>query len=1325
MKRKSSYESMGQRILSSGKGKAIVLIAVFAVAVMVTSSAFGAFVLSPKAGYELRSAKSSVSATPSVTPNTWPTTTMQEPGYTGGNYSMAAVASVEHLNIYLAEDLYSFFLLDEIYDSPAVIAPNNTLIPWLSTGWSETNVTGKNMTTFDPLNATMQNVSYIWTVHIRPGVQWTDWTPSGASSTYMFSNHTSFDLYNFTTGAIQGFNYTYNWSSMPMRTYEVQSADFILTWLMLSSSFDFSGTYLNIVNVEPVNNLTVQYYLSAQSASFVDYVLQDPVLPYHIWVQHDWSNTPGTWNYTASANGYDTWNMNYSEATGVATGLVGSGPFMMNGGYGMPTGNWNTATGSWDLIVNPHYFVQYVPSLEQWTPKFFELNVPKYSSISDAATAEKLGLVDTIEQGLPPTFIPTISTMPNTYIYHKPASSFGYIQLNSRPQYAPLNITAFRQALNYATDKEYISSVIDEGYNINGPNGIPSADAEWYNATAPNFPYNPSLAKSMIANISGMKLVSGVWNYKGKPVSITIQISPYSEDPLAVEGAQVIANDWNSIGVPTTVEQMSFTTQVANTINYAFQATDLGITGISGDPTGDFIVFYNSNYASAGFFFGPYTNITIAGKFYNTTQITNLVNNLTVELNLVTNLAKRISIADQIEGIVAQESTMISLGYPIDILEFTNTTFTGIIKDTLPIGSFMYWNFLSLHLRKKPLPIPTAPPVQLKVGIVTQNTVYWDGMYGNATVQVRNQYGQPVSGASVVVGYTPAGPLVNITSNNGTTNSAGIYTWEFKVSNANAIPFTNDYSGSVNIQAAASMPSAASASGQTSIDVSPYPVEYKTSGMPVLVNGSAPKEFNITVLNPSTNTPLPNYNYIIQALNGAINMTPTNTSTQTVSTLTSFNAFGFGFQNVTILNGTYDYNLTSISGSTGANGTISVWLAVNSSSVNFSAMGDPFQSWVFLGDYAGGGPMSGLSGFAPIAQLTSSSNNNPINGPEGFGVTQPVGLPVEVTTSAPTVELSLTSSAATVGYNGSASVSIRAVNATTGAGVPNYNVTLQLQNALGANRGMLLNSSGTEIQAFNPNIYFASTYLPAIELTTSAGGYANATFSADMFTSNYNSTGVFTSYSSIPFTDPYLVPFDEFQLSAVGADMQVALLTITSTAFVNSVSPVPVATGYVQSSQLVNGNMVIYGNSTYNLYVNSTLNSPYGPSTAGVAATVSVTAGSVSSATVTTSSNGSALVTYTSPNVTAIVAATITVSTSSGNSTLTLYILPKPYVAPVTVTKSKTVSTIPATLYAGLGVFVVLTVIFAALYVTANRKLHRVVKTEEKPPEHDEGQGKT
>ncbi|MEM0074252.1 MAG: hypothetical protein QXT41_06015, partial [Thermoplasmatales archaeon] len=53
----------------------------------------------------------------SAVPWTYPTTTMQEPSYTNGTFVMAATNDVEHLNIYLATDVYSFYLLDEVYDS--------------------------------------------------------------------------------------------------------------------------------------------------------------------------------------------------------------------------------------------------------------------------------------------------------------------------------------------------------------------------------------------------------------------------------------------------------------------------------------------------------------------------------------------------------------------------------------------------------------------------------------------------------------------------------------------------------------------------------------------------------------------------------------------------------------------------------------------------------------------------------------------------------------------------------------------------------------------------------------------------------------------------------------------------------------------------------------------------------------------------------------------------------------------------------------------------------------------------------------------------------
>ena len=1215
--------------------------------------------------------KNGVSST-SHTAYTYPTNTMQEPGYTNGTYAMAATSSVEHLNVYLATDQYSFMLLDEVYDSLTVLSPNATptVMPWLAASWSVSPASA-SMTTFDPVTGQRMPVAYIWTVNLGPGVQWTDWTPANAASTYTFSNTTTFNAFNATTGAVQTYTHQYKWPSVTMRTEYVQSADVILSWKILQSSLNFLDVYNNVVNVVPTSNLTVQFYLSAQSASFLFYTLETMILPYHIWVHHDFASSITTaWNYTGAANGYDTWNMDYNPSTGTASGLVGSGPFMISNSYGIPQGSWLSGQ-YFKLFVNPHYFVQYVPYLQQYTPKFWELYVPQYSSVSAAATAELLGQVDTIELGLPLTFLPRIAIMPHTYIYNKPSTSYNYIQLNSYASNAPFNLTSVRQALNYATNKAYLASVIYQGYNALGQPIVPVSDVVWHNNNTPQYTYNPAKAMALLNATSGMNYDSTThqYNYKGKTVTADMQITVAGEDPLGVEGALVIAKEWDSIGIPTTVSQVAFTTLVSNLITYSYNAINLGLSGISGDPTSDFFYFYNTSVGlGSGFYLGPFSNITFSnGTFMSGTQVTNLMNSLTNELNTITNFTMRLSIAYEIQSIAAQESTIINLGYPVDILPFTNTTFTGITKDALPYSSFMYWNFLSLHERTasnitKP---PSFVPVKLGVGVVTPKTIYTNGQTGNATIQVRNQYGQPVPGIAVLVGYSPQGALINTTSDKGVTNSLGQYTWEFHVLSTQPLTYTADYLSQLNISAAAYSPTNSTVQpglGSTFIDVAPQPVAYATSTMPVLVAGQPMKQFNITVTDATTGSPIGGYAYTVQALSGAVIMENT-TSSQSVAQTTSYNPnFIFGFQNVTDGN-VADYNLTSISGVTNSSGVISVLLGVNSS-INFTAMGSPFESYVFLGNYSAGGPVVGVGPYVSIGELTSASN------PNGFGVQQPVELPIEVAQTAPSVSISLSASSSTTASNGSVTVTAKVTNATTGSPIAGYSLTLMSQNALGANRGYFTSASGTQVQAYNPNSFFGSSFLPGISLVTNSSGIAVANFSAGLYESVYNSTGVFTNFKAQKFTDNYLIPFDEFQLSALGSGGEVATTTVTSAQFYNSVAPFPVAYAYFQDSVIYNGLTSLKGNATYNVFVNTTLNTPNGPSTSGIPVRIAVSVGSVNSTNGTTAANGSVVFTYAAPNVSVITPVLVTVKAGGVNpstTTETIYLLP---IYPITFTET-------------------------------------------------------
>ena len=1257
---------------------------------------------------------------PSSAADTYPTTTQQEPNYTGGNYIMGSDVPIEHLNVYAYDDLYSGMLLDEIYDSLDAYAINQTYIPWAASSWTET-AAPSGTTVFDPLTASMQSVAYEYTVTLRPGIEWSDYTSASAASTYLYSNYTSFSLWNSTTMAPQAFTYQYPWPSVTMNTETIQSADLILSWEILVTSEDYSSAWANIVDVAPVNNLTATYYLSAQSATFVTSTLGNPILPYHTWAPHDWatSNT-AAWNFTGAANGYDVWDVGYDPTTGTSNDLIGSGPFMFTNSYGQPQGYWNQQTGAWSLYVNPYYFVQYVPSLQQYTPRIAQITTPLYSTESAAVAALDLGQVDTILNGVDPTFIPTIDTIPGTSIFYQPSGSFGYIEFNSGSNDAPYNITAFRQALNYATDKAYLASVVDEGYDDLGQPTVPIADSVWHNYSAPEYAYDTAEAETLIGSIPGMTQVSGNWYYDGSPVTADMQITVASEDPLGVEGALLVAQEWSSVGVPTTVTQEAFSTLVSNLITVNYNSINLGITGIQGDPTSWFLEAYNQVIGTGtGFYEGPFSSLEWNGTLLNGTQVDDLVDNLTIELNSITSFTQRLNLADEIEGIAADESTIVNLGYPVLILPFSNSTFDGLIKDSLAYSSFMYWNFLSFY--EKSFVAPTPPshiPTQLHVGVVEAQNVYYDGQYGNITVEVRNQYGQPVPGMNLSIGYNPEGALLNITPDSALTNSAGEYTWEFQVLAANPLVYTADYSGAINVSVAASAPSGTSgtfepALGWTSLDVAPQAVAYQEVASPsTLVSGGAAQPVTLKVYDPTTGDPLSGYQYSLEALSGAVVLT-SGIAGQTVASADSYNPiYGFGFAAVQV--GPYaDYNLTVISGVTGANGEMTVDVAANAS-VNFTAMGPEFQSWLFVGAYANGGPLIGESPYALIAQVTSNYDSS------GFGVDEPVEVPLLVAEAAPAVDLALTVTPS-VGATSEGTITVTATEAGTSTPVANYTVTLTSQNAEGANRGVIASAEGQEIEAYTPNEYFGSDFIPGLVVTTDAAGNATATFSPGLYAPSAPG-GAFAGFTALPFTDPYLVPFDEFEISAWGATAGTASATIVSTGTATPASEVAVISEYVGGASSLNGVVTLPGNATYPLYVNSTWDSPWGPSATDVAVNVSASLGTVGTASGSTGSSGSYQTTWAAPLVTVLTAATLSATSTTGSSSQTVYLSP---VTTVTTTlPGKTVTTTSAAntteLDAAIAAAVILGILAVVFAVLWARKGGKEPPQSSSPPRMDD-----
>jgi len=1098
----------------------------------------------------------------SSTPWTYPTTTNEEPGYTGGNYTLGQIGNPNYFNPWEANTVCDFFVLDEIYNSATDQFANGTVAPCLATSWSESTAP-HGLTTYDPMTGQTVPVKFVWTVHIRSGVQWDDWSQANASSIYDYSNHISFNnstgvpfSHTYTTvyNATSGVNQTWP-SIIPMKTYYVQAADFILSWEILSSSTDFSTSYSGVVNVVPLNNLTVEYYLTSPSATFVPYTLDTEIIPYHIWVKHDYASSgSGLWNESStlpSSGAYNEWDLGHVSGTGEYPGLVGTGPFMMNGGYGLPMGKY-FKNDYWKIYENPHYFMQYFSGNHSWmrqfVPKIYSVKAFIYSSPSAAVGALSTGQIDGIMNGnvITSEFLGTLELIPNINIYEKPSTGYPYFKINSYSADAPYNITAFRQALRYASPLSYVDSSICDGFEVPGYSILPSVDAPYYDGSVPQYTYDPAKANATIASIPGMSFKNGEWYYRGTQVTATIQSPSASLIPQIFTGYEKIASDWSAIGIHTVVLSESFSTIVAKLLAYSNSAASpsasyniitLGVSGLFGDPVGDLIGDFNYTVAlGTGDYQGPYSTMNVStpyssalgsldpSKVLTGQQIDSLMANLSTFANENSSLILTHYAIDAMQYIEDEESTMMPIGYgPRDIMAYTNTTFTGVSHVVSDLDGFWSQNLFSVHLRSHPISIVKATG-HVVVSAHTNKMVYFNGEYGNITfTAVNNATDKPMSGATIVVGDVPS--LVNISSFTGTLNSAGQYRYEFKVASNNLFTNTLGYNGLVNVSATvvSNVPGVSSGSGYSLLNDLPVAVAYSVDGSSVLVNNSGFHYYNVTVYNPLTKQPISGYSYIIQTMSAAIVMKRTSSS-QALENLSTYNS-AYGVASLTVpVNSTFSSdNVTSISGVTGSNGLISVMISVNQS-FNFT-MNHNYTSYIFMGDYALAAPMPGEQPYNILGQVTSSEN------PNGYGTGEPFEIPITLLQS----------------RSGTNTISItkKVVNATTtelvfavtsgGRPVPGYDLNVTSQNALGANRGYFINSANS---AIDPNFYLVQTagpetgseYLPMAKLVTNSNGLAYVNFSSLFYT--YNATTGAISPMATP-SGAYL-PFDEFQISVTG-----------------------------------------------------------------------------------------------------------------------------------------------------------------------------------------------
>lgn len=1250
----------------------------------------------------------SASPASSTTPWAFSDYQNQEPGYTGGDYKIGVVgalcegASIEET----VSSVFPYYGRALVYQQGILQnASTGAYMPWMFSNWTSAYLPA-GTTIFSPVTGTNQTVTEVYTVHLRNDVRWQDWTPANNNDTYVYSNQ--FYFYNSTGVKI---SHTYNYTPMTMRTYYLQAPDVILSWLICQTS------YTSLVNILPVNNLTVQFYLSQNISALSMEVdnFYDYILPYHIWKNHAFATLPGDWNYTGQPNGYDQWQLGLNPTTGQIPGMIGTGPFMIagNSALGVPSGdllsNFNLT-----FFANPTFFAQYVnnPGYRALTPKVSEVQFIVYLSETDGITALSDHAVSFLGGGINPSDIPIVQGITDGKVLFQEPLSLNFITMNTTAGDAPYNITAFRQALNYATDKTYFMDTFGEGYGDVGQSALAPSDTPWYDPNVPQYSYNLSKAEAIIAAIPGMKMVSGNWQYFGKPVTASIDTFTSQVDPSIIEEDLILAQNWDSIGVPTKIVELPTATLYATYgARTGFQMVQSGFVTYSGFEGPDSLVyFYNPSYGFYGYF-GPFSNVTYNGTQLSGPQVDNLLANLSVEVAVTNNISRTVAIADEIQYIGAEESSPIFTGFPDNIWGYQNSTFTGVTNNLLSDYCFLDNVIESVHLKPTVTVVSAVNKVDLSVGLSLNQHVVYSGQDAILTIQVRNQYGQPMPGMNVTVGFSPDVGIINVSAVSGVTNSAGQYIWKFQALPSNTFPVTPGYYSNITIEVAAYSNSSniVASSSSINISVSPLPAYFELSGSQSLYSGSGYRYYNITVLNQS-GKPISGYAYSVQTFTSLVNVTNVTGTLSYVTGSPTTMAISSAILNKTGVAVT-SYKMTQVTGVTGSNGLISLMLELNGSSkIAYGSSSKSLLSYLFFGQYSLGEAVRGEFDYQSIGEMTSTQSTF------GPGDVQPVEIPLAISQNESKYEVRLNVSNTSLAYNQPTTVTVSVVNALTDVPVPGVTVNLVDQNLLGPNRGYMYGANSVEFEAMNPNSLFGSTYIPGIQVTTNSTGVAVVTFNPGFFQAN-SVNGNFTGFSPMSYPLNYFVPFDAFMLSAEVNGSLVTSAIITSSAYYNNPVNTPVMYGYIQGAQYIsNSQLVTAGN--YTLYLNSTLDSAAGAVVGGVSFVVSSSYGNLSIASGTTNSSGSSVATITIGSVPFATNATLTISavdSATGavisTSHESLLILPTSIVKP----KVTTTTTNLTLYYALIGVFVALTVIFGVMYLLERKKAPKPVSTAEPP----------
>jgi peptide/nickel transport system substrate-binding protein len=420
-------------------------------------------------------------------------------------------------------------------------------------------------------------------------------------------------------------------------------------FVMKDSSNYYAGYVTYFTDVKAVDDFTVQITTSKPKGNMLN--LWVPILPEHIWSKID----PKTITTTFQNN----------------PPVVGTGPFQVVE---------HKKSDFTRLAANKHYW--------RAVPKVDEVIFRTYQDSDTMVQDLKSGVLAAI-WNVPQAQMAPLSKLADIKVISYITKGFDDIGFNCYDKPTSLGNPVlrdwrFRQALNWAIDKEQLVKIAYAGFGVPATSIVQSnyyknPDWHWEPPADVKYTYDPAKAGAAL-DAAGYPLKNGVRVDKsGKPISLRLQT--ISSSPTKQRSGKLITGWLQAIGLKIKFEVMDQEILSGRMLNKTKDGKwapdyDMFIWDWGGDPDPDFILS-----VLLGSQIGSWSD-----TYYNNPEY----NRLYLEQQVQLDKNQRKAIIDQMQQIVYKESPYIPLSYVEDLEAYNIAKWTGWVRSPAPNGGVFF-----------------------------------------------------------------------------------------------------------------------------------------------------------------------------------------------------------------------------------------------------------------------------------------------------------------------------------------------------------------------------------------------------------------------------------------------------------------------------------------------------------------------------------------------------------------------------------------------------------------------------------------------------------